>query len=73
MAIDGLPQGTRYLVAFPVEVHPESDRDALADVLRGDPWEPLVGHRDSEHQRAVLAPLRAHAEVDEILPVERRQ
>jgi excinuclease ABC subunit A len=35
-AIDALPEGTRYQVAFPLEVRPETDRTALADVLRGD-------------------------------------
>ena len=35
-AIEALPVGTRYLVAFPVEVRPESDRQALADALRED-------------------------------------
>jgi hypothetical protein len=46
---------------------------ALADILDGDTREFLVAHgyRDGEH--AVRAPLRAYAEVDEVLPVERRQ
>jgi excinuclease ABC subunit A len=35
-AIDGLPEKTRYLVAFPMEIGPESDRAALADALRED-------------------------------------
>ena len=33
-AIDDLPAGTRYLVAFPFELSPQSDLDALADSLR---------------------------------------
>ena len=35
-ALDDLPEGTRYQVAFPIEVRPESDRAALAAVLRED-------------------------------------
>src|SRR5581483_12016569 len=33
-AIDALPERTRYMVAFPLDVRPESDRAALADLLR---------------------------------------
>ena len=33
-AIDALPDGTRYLIAFPMEVSDDSDLDALADSLR---------------------------------------
>jgi excinuclease ABC subunit A len=35
-AIEGLPERTRYLIAFPLEVRPESDRSALAAALRED-------------------------------------
>ena len=35
-AIEGLPEGTRYLVAFPFDVRPDSDRPALAEALRED-------------------------------------
>src|SRR4051794_37634645 len=35
-AIDALPERTRYQVAFPPEVRPESDREALAAGLRED-------------------------------------
>ena len=35
-AADALPEGTRYLVAFPMEVRPDSDRIGLADALRED-------------------------------------
>src|SRR5205823_3973593 len=35
-AIDALPEGARYQVAFPLEVRPETDRAALADALRAD-------------------------------------
>jgi excinuclease ABC subunit A len=35
-AVDALPVGTRYLIAFPLDVRPESDRSALADLLRED-------------------------------------
>ncbi|WZO96181.1 excinuclease ABC subunit UvrA [Isosphaeraceae bacterium EP7] len=35
-AIDGLAEGTRYLITYPLEVRPESDRAALADALRED-------------------------------------
>jgi excinuclease ABC subunit A len=35
-AIERLPQRTRYQVAFPMEVRPESDRAALAAALRED-------------------------------------
>ncbi|MFO0907908.1 MAG: excinuclease ABC subunit UvrA [Isosphaeraceae bacterium] len=33
-AIEALPLRTRYLIAFPMEVRPESDRQSLADLLR---------------------------------------
>lgn len=36
LAADALPERTRYLIAFPYEVRPESDRAALADALRED-------------------------------------
>src|SRR4051812_14672687 len=32
-AIEGLPDGARYLVAFPLDVRPDSDRAALAEAL----------------------------------------
>jgi excinuclease ABC subunit A len=35
-AIDGLAEGTRYLITYPLEIRPESDRAALADALRED-------------------------------------
>src|SRR4051812_19504338 len=35
-AIDELPERTRYQIAFPLEVRPESDREALAAGLRED-------------------------------------
>ncbi|MBX6315234.1 MAG: excinuclease ABC subunit A, partial [Isosphaeraceae bacterium] len=35
-AIAELPEGTRYLITFPLDVRPESDRAALADALRED-------------------------------------
>ena len=35
-AIDELPERTRYLIAFPLEVRPDSDRQGLADALRAD-------------------------------------
>ena len=35
-AIDGLPEGSRYLVAFPYDVRPDSDLAALAEALRED-------------------------------------
>ncbi len=35
-AIDELPERARYLIAFPLEIRPESDRAALADGLRED-------------------------------------
>jgi excinuclease ABC subunit A len=35
-AVDAFPDGSRYQVAFPLEVRPETDRDALADALRAD-------------------------------------
>jgi excinuclease ABC subunit A len=35
-AIDALPDRTRYQIAFPLEVRPESDRVALAEALRED-------------------------------------
>jgi excinuclease ABC subunit A len=35
-AIDALPEQTRYQIAFPIEVRPESDRAALANALRED-------------------------------------
>jgi excinuclease ABC subunit A len=35
-AIDELPERSRYQIAFPLEVRPDSDRAALADALRED-------------------------------------
>ena len=35
-AIEGLAEGTRYLVAFPLDVRPDSDRSALAEALRSE-------------------------------------
>jgi len=35
-AIEGLPEGSRYLVAFPIDVRPDSDLEALAGALRED-------------------------------------
>ena len=35
-AIEALPEGLRYLIAFPLEVRHESDRMALADALRAE-------------------------------------
>lgn len=34
--IDTFPEKTRYLITFPVEILPDSDRNALADALRED-------------------------------------
>jgi excinuclease ABC subunit A len=34
--LGSLPEGTNYLVAFPLEIRPESDRDAVAAMLRAD-------------------------------------
>ncbi len=35
-AIEALSTGTRYLITYPLDVRPESDRKALADALRED-------------------------------------
>jgi excinuclease ABC subunit A len=35
-AVEELPENTRYLIAFPLDVRPDSDRAALADLLRED-------------------------------------
>jgi excinuclease ABC subunit A len=35
-AIEALPGGSRYQVGFPLEIRPDSDRDALAAMLRED-------------------------------------
>ena len=35
-ATDALAEGTRYLIAFPVDLRPDSEREALADALRED-------------------------------------
>ncbi len=35
-AIDALPEGTRYEVAFPLDLRPESDRAALVQALRAE-------------------------------------
>jgi excinuclease ABC subunit A len=35
-AIDAMPESARYMIAFPMDVRPESDRDALAAGLRED-------------------------------------
>ncbi|WP_406699837.1 excinuclease ABC subunit UvrA [Singulisphaera sp. Ch08] len=34
--IDALPEKTRYQIAFPMEIRPDSDREALAGILRED-------------------------------------
>src|SRR5262249_12951553 len=46
---------------------------AFADVLDGDARELLVAHRVADGQHAVLAALRAEAEENEVLPIERGQ
>src|SRR5262249_46717529 len=33
-AVDAFPAGTRYQIAFPLDVRPDSDRSALAEALR---------------------------------------
>ncbi len=35
-AIDDLPEGTRYLIVSPLDILPETDREALAEALRED-------------------------------------
>ena len=35
-AIEQLPEGARYQVGFPVEIRPDTDRNAIADMLRED-------------------------------------
>ncbi len=35
-AIEQLPEGTRYLIGYPIDVRPETDLDALANLLRED-------------------------------------
>lgn len=35
-AIEALPEGVRYQIGFPMEIRPETDRQALADALRED-------------------------------------
>ncbi|MFO0954279.1 MAG: excinuclease ABC subunit UvrA [Isosphaeraceae bacterium] len=35
-AVDELPERTRYLITFPLDVRPDSDREALASLLRED-------------------------------------
>ncbi|WP_169978567.1 excinuclease ABC subunit UvrA [Tautonia rosea] len=35
-AIEGLPEGTRYQIGFPLEIRPDTDRTALAALLRED-------------------------------------
>ena len=44
---------------------------ALADVLRGDARQLGAAERQREHEFAVGALARPHAEVDEVLPIER--
>src|ERR687894_3231073 len=41
-AIEALPERSRYLIAFPLEVRRESDRMALADALRADGFTRVV-------------------------------
>ncbi len=50
----------------------EDAAGALADVLGGDAGQPLVRHRQREREHAVRPLLRSHAEVDQVVPVERR-
>jgi hypothetical protein len=40
------------------------------NVFRRDPRELLLSHRERDRQLAIRALLRAHAEVDEVVPVE---
>ena len=49
----------------------EDAERALADVLGSHAGQPLVGHRQRERQHAVRPLLRAHAEMDQVVPVER--
>src|SRR4051794_37933517 len=35
-AVEALPEGARYLVAFPLDVRPDSDRAGLAEALRAE-------------------------------------
>ena len=51
----------------------EDAEGALADVFRGDAGKFLVAHGKGERQLAVGAFLRAHAEVNHVVPVERGQ
>ena len=41
-AIDAWPEGTRYLVAFPLDVRPDSPREELADALRAEGFSRVV-------------------------------
>ncbi len=41
-AIEALPEGSRYLIGFPLEVRRDSDRMALADALRADGFTRIV-------------------------------
>src|SRR5687767_15137867 len=45
----------------------------FADVFRGHARQLLVPHREGDRQCAVGTLLRSHPEVDQVLPVERRQ
>ncbi len=60
-AIDGLPGGTRYLIAFPLEVRPDSDRAALADGLREDGFTRVTRGRPVVEARDGPLPIRPKA------------
>ena len=44
-AVEGLPEGTRYLVAFPLDVRPDSDLAGLAEALGARTVHPNPGRR----------------------------
>ncbi|WP_435015823.1 excinuclease ABC subunit UvrA [Tundrisphaera sp. TA3] len=64
-ALDEWPEGTRYLVTFPVEVRPGSDRHALADGLRVDGFTRVVFN--GETTRLEEGPLPGPGQVDVIV------
>ncbi|HEV3166508.1 MAG TPA: excinuclease ABC subunit UvrA, partial [Isosphaeraceae bacterium] len=79
-AIETLPEGTRYQVGFPLEVRPESDREALADSLREDGFIRIQVDGNVQTLEAGPLPMPADGVIDVIVdrlvrgtdPAERR-
>lgn len=65
--VDRLPEGTRYLVGFPLEVRPETDRAALANALREDGFSRVRVGGEVRTLEAGELPLPAEGALDVIV------